>query len=163
MNGSEALLLANLKSLCGKRLRAVARILFEHGGRIDPGDGPLELYFDDGTVVLFEGSADGEGLRVQYAPWLDPFEPPISDENRAYIEQSGKWSRVDQSNDAMFIGMVGELISSVTILENQFGGQAGVQISIGEKDLWFVVAGDECHVHRTQPIGFRKGANRTQH
>ncbi|WP_438024158.1 hypothetical protein [Sorangium sp. So ce233] len=155
MNGSEVLPLANLKSLSGKRLRAVARILFEHGGRIDPGDGPLELYLDDGTVVLFDGSADGEGLRVQYAPWVDSFEPPISDENRAYIEQCGKWSRVEQSNDPMFVDMLGELISSVEILENEFGGQAGLQISIGGKDLWFVVAGDECHVHRTQPIGFR--------
>ncbi|KYF84163.1 hypothetical protein BE17_36350 [Sorangium cellulosum] len=62
----------------------------------------------------------------------------------------------------MFVGMVGELISSVTILENQFGGQAGVQISIGGQDLWFVVAGDECHVHRTQPIGFIKSANCTR-
>ncbi|WP_437620546.1 hypothetical protein [Sorangium sp. So ce1151] len=159
MNGSEALHLANLKSLCGKRLRAVARILYEHGGRIDPGDGPLELYLDDGTMVLLDGSADGEGLRVQYAPWVDPFEPPISNENRAYIEQSGEWSRVEQSNDPMFVGVLGELISSVAILENQFGGDAGVQISIGGKDLWFVVAGDECHVHWTQPIGFRKSTS----
>lgn len=162
MNGSKALPLASLKSLCGKRLHAVARILFEHAGRIDPGDGPLELYLDDGTVVLFDGSADGEGLRVQYAPWVDPFASPISEENRAYIEQSGKWSRVEQSSDPLFVDLLGEVISSVTILDNEFGREAGVQISIGGKDLWFVVAGDECHVHWTQPIGLRKSSSYTQ-
>ncbi|WP_437941582.1 hypothetical protein [Sorangium sp. So ce341] len=162
MNGSKALPLANLKSLCGKRLRGVARILFEHGGQIEPGDGPLELYLDDGTVVLFDGSADGEGLRVQYAPWVDPFEPPISDENRAYIEQSGKWSRVEQSTAPKFVGMLGAIISSVTILENEFGREAGVQLCVGETALWFVVAGDECHVYWEQPIGFRKSARYAQ-
>lgn len=162
MNGSETLHLANLKSLCGKRLRAAARILFEYAGRIDPGDGPLELYLDDGTVVLFDGSADGEGLRVQYAPWVDPFVAPISEENRVYIEQSGKWSRVERSNDPLFVDLFGGVISSLTILDNEFGREAGVQISIGGNDIWFVVAGDECHVHWTQPIGFRKSASYTQ-
>lgn len=162
MNGSEALPLASLKSLCGKRLRAVARILFEHGGRVDPGDGPLELYLDDGTVVLFDGSADGEGLRFQFAPWVDPFEPPISEENRVYIEQSGKWIRVGQSSDPMFVGMIGEIICSVAMLENEFGRVSGVRISAGVKDFWFVVAGDECHVHWTRPTGFSESAGSTR-
>ncbi|WP_437576754.1 hypothetical protein [Sorangium sp. So ce887] len=158
MNGSKPLYPASLKSLPGRRLRAVARILFEHGGRIEPDDGPLELYLDEATVVLLDSSADGEGLRVRDAPWADPFMPPISAENRLYIEPCGKWSKVDQSSDPRFARLIGEVISSVTILENAFGRESGVQVSIGETYLWFVVAGDECHVHWAHPIGFAPGA-----
>ncbi|WP_437525285.1 hypothetical protein WME79_37950 [Sorangium sp. So ce726] len=153
---------AKLKLLPGRRLRAVARILFEHGGKFESGDGPLELYLDDGTVVLFDGSADGESLRVQDSPWVDPFEPPISDENRLYIEQSGKWSRVEQSMVPMFASLLGEVICSVTVLKNEFGRDAGIQISIGETNLWFVVVGDECYVHWGAPVGFVQGATYEQ-
>ncbi|WP_159398002.1 hypothetical protein [Sorangium cellulosum] len=150
---------ASLKSLSGKCLRAVARIFFEHGGQIEAGDGALELYLDDGSVFFLDGSADGERLRVQDAPWVDPFQPPISDENRLYIEQSGKWSRVEQSDDPKFSGLIGKVIASVKVLVNEFGREAGVQFSIGGTELWFVVAGDECHVHWVHPIGFRPHAN----
>ncbi|WP_437764586.1 hypothetical protein WMF27_34570 [Sorangium sp. So ce281] len=152
------LLPANLKVLPGRRIRAVARILFERDGQIESDDGPLELYLDDGTVVLFDGSADGESLRVQGAPWADPFEPPISDENRLYVEQSGKWSRFEQSSGPRFASLLGEVVSSVAIMKNQFGRDAGVQISIGEKCLWFVVAGDQCYVRWVPPDGFTQSA-----
>lgn len=158
MAGSIVLPNSSLKSLPGRRLRAVARIFFEHGGRIEPGDGPLELYLDNGTVVLLDGAGDGESLRVRDAPWTDPFEPPISAENRLYIEQNGKWTRVEQSSEPRFASLIGEVISSVTILENEFGREAGVKLSIAGADIWFVIAGDECHVHWAHPIGFSSSA-----
>lgn len=154
MDGSMVLPASSLKSLPGRRLRAVSRILYEHGGRIESDDGPLELYLDDGIVVLLDGAADGESLRVRYAPWADPFASPISAENRLYIEQNGKWSRVEMSSDPRFASLIGEVITSVTILENEFGREAGIQLSIMGTDIWFVVAGDECHVHWAHPIGF---------
>jgi hypothetical protein len=158
MDGSIALPTSSLKSMPGRRLRAVARIFFECGGRIESGDGPLELYLDDGSVVLLDGAGDGESLRVRDATWADPFEPPISAENRLYIEQHGKWSRVEQSSEPRFASLIGEVISSVTILENEFGREAGVKLSIGGTELWFVIAGDECHVHWAHPIGFGTSA-----
>ncbi|WP_437665392.1 hypothetical protein [Sorangium sp. So ce1182] len=140
----------------------MTRILFVYGGRVESDDGPLELHLDDGTVVLLDGAGDGESLLVRGAPWTDPFEPPISAENRLYIEQNGKWSRSEQSGDPMFSSVLGKVISSVKILENEFGREAGVQLSIGGTDLWFVVTGDECHVHWAQPIGFRTSTGYAQ-
>jgi hypothetical protein len=158
MNGSIMLPASTLKSLLGKRLRAVARILFEHDGRIKSDDGPLELHLDDGTVFLLDGASDGESLRVRTAPWADPFEPPVSAENRLYIKEHGKWSRVEQSSEPKFASLIGKSISSVKILKNEFGREAGVQLSLEGTDLWFIVTGDECYVYWAHPIGFTASA-----
>jgi hypothetical protein len=154
MDGSTPLLPSSLKSLPGKRVRSVARILFEHGGRFDADDGPLELFLDDGTVVLLDGAGDGESLRLRNAHWVEPFEPPLSEENRLFIERHGKWCRVDQSSEPTFSRLVGKVISSVMILVNEFDKVAGVQLSIEGTNLWFVVAADECHVHWLPPLGY---------
>ena len=156
MVGSTAHLRSDLSKGLGKRIRRVARILFVRKERPQPNDGALELEMDDGSVLLLDGASDGESLRVRSEAWLDPFQPPLSDENAQYVEEHGKWSRVDVSGDAPYAPIIGTHLLAVTVLENEHGRVAGVCLSTEGPPIWFAVAGDESHVHWGHPIGFRE-------
>src|SRR5688500_17039874 len=112
MRGLTGLPSSSLKSLLGWRIAAVARILYVYRGEVDRRDGALELDFEDGSVVLLDGAADGERLRVRDAPWTDPFPEPISAENQFFIDESGRWSRIELSQDPNFSPLVGEQLAS---------------------------------------------------
>ena len=81
-----------LTGLIGARITRVRHIHYVYRGMPDTGYGPLELTFG-GRVILLDGAADGEALRVSTQLWQDPFAGPLSDENRAYVDKSGQWLR----------------------------------------------------------------------
>lgn len=154
MAGSTALPLSSLQTMVGRRLVSASRILFEAPGASLSSDGPLELHWDDGTVTLLDGDADGESLRVLGAPWADPFAESISEENSRYIAEQGRWRRVDESREPPLAAMLGNALTSVTLLKNPFGRLAGVWLRAEDCSLAFVVRGDECQVAAQPPPGF---------
>jgi hypothetical protein len=147
------------RSLVGKRITHVARVLYEYRGEVDPGDGALELGLD-GQTLLLDGESDGERLRVSEQPWVDPFEEPLSEENRRFVETHGKWRRVDCSRSDVYSGLLGQVITDACALNNKFGTLAGLRISVPTAGIWFVVDGDESHVYWAQPIGFTEVKSR---
>ena len=153
MDGSMAQLASYLSGLVGRRIEHIARVLYAHRGVVDYVDGPLEMEVD-GRVVLFDGANDGESLRVRDRGWDDPFKDPVSAETREYIELHGRWQRVDCSSHEGFIDLVDQVITDVRLLRNEHGRTAGLTISVAARSVWFVVEGDECHVHWAHPIGF---------
>lgn len=146
------------QKITGKRIVRIDRILYEFNGLIEPGDGPLELHLEDGSVFLFDGASDGESLRVETQPWTDSFEGAMSSENEAFVAASGKWSRVPVSDEAPYDELVGAEVNTVDILENEFGREAGLAIETGHRTLWFVVQCDETHVFWAYPLGYRTRA-----
>lgn len=141
------------KSLVGKRITSINRVLYCYQGEIEPGDGPLELVLD-GQPILFDAGPDGESLRVRSKSWSDPFGEPLSPENREYVETHGKWQRVNCAHSNNYSDLLGHRVTDARLLANQFGRVAGVRLSASGHDLWFVVHGDESHVYWVQPIGF---------
>jgi hypothetical protein len=88
------------------------RVHYVYRGVPDTDFGPLELTFD-GRVVLLDHAADGETLRVRTQAWEDPFAGPLSGENRAFIEESGKWAAFDVSAKGAFAAFIGDVLASV--------------------------------------------------
>jgi hypothetical protein len=128
-------------------------VLYEYAGKIDPNDGPLELKLD-GRTLLLDADADGERLRVVEQEWSDPFEEPLSEENRQYVAKHGMWRRVDCSRWEGYSSLVGQEVTEACVLVNEFGRIGGVRISTPAGTLWFVVEGDQSHVHWAKPDSF---------
>lgn len=143
------------RKLVGRTVVRIDRAFYETDGVIHPGDGPLEVQLDDGAVLLFDGGADGESLRVENSPWVDPFEGQLTPENAQFVAESGKWTRVPVSKDAPYCELIGATVEAVEVLENEFGREAGLGIETAARTLWFVVQCDEAHVHWASPRGYR--------
>lgn len=145
----------SLRNLAGKRITYIARVLYEHGAEIDPDDGAVEIGIDD-QVLLIDAAAEGDSVRAREGAWKDPFTEPLGEDNRRYIEAHGRWRRVDCSQLSAYSELVGQPITGVAALVNEYGRIAGVRITAGSRSMWFAVHGDECRVYWAQPIGFRE-------
>lgn len=114
--------------------------------------GPLELTFG-GRVVLFDNAADGETLCVRAEAWEDPFGEPLSEESRAFVEESGKWVAFDVSAVGAFATFIGDVLASVEpvlaesgkvtgmILRTAGGGVIRVDVDADELFLNAVISG----------------------
>lgn len=153
MGGSTGQLPSVLSALVGQRVTRVSRVLYRYRGAIESDDGPLELEAG-GHIVLLEGAGDGECLRVKDGGWEDDFREPLSAENRAFLEECGKWERADCSMQEGYRDFVGHSLSDIRALKNDWGRIGGVRLSVAARSLWFVVDCDECHVYWAHPIGF---------
>lgn len=145
--------LSCLIEMVGKRITHLARVLYVYRGERNDQDGPLELGIEGGTVLL-DGEGDGERLRVRAEAWEDPFEEPLCEVNRRYVEDHGKWTRFDLSQDSEYRDLIGEHIRGITLLKNVHGTIAGVKLSTSVRDIWFFVDFDECYVRWALPNGF---------
>jgi hypothetical protein len=135
-------------------------VLYERHGTINPIDGPLEIEMSGRFVVLGVGP-DGERLRVDEGRWEDPFEEPLSPENRAFVEETGKWRRFDCSQEAPYSDFVGRAITEARLLWNRAHKVVGVRISVDTRSIWIVVEFDECHIYWAQPFDVTEVAHRT--
>jgi hypothetical protein len=144
-----------IAQLTGQRIVGIRRLRYEYHSDVEPEGCDLELELDS-RVVLFGGAADGESLRIREGAWQDPFCEPLSEENRRYVRESGKWQRVDCSREEGYASLVGRTLIEARPLLDEFGLVSGVKLSVPGKSLWFVNAGDECHVHWSPPDGFRE-------
>ena len=147
------------KDLIGRRITGVARVFYEYRGLIEEGDGAVELTLD-GEPILFEGDGDGERLRVREQAWIDPFEEPLSEENREFVEEHGRWRRVDCSGTKPYADLCAHKIIDACDLVNRFNRVAGVRISVSTASMWFVVDCDESYVFWAHPIGFTESYSR---
>lgn len=101
----------------GERVIGIRRVLFCHGATVSGDEGPIELSFSDGSVLLFECGGSGEDLSISRAPWLDPFEEPLSPENTEFVMQSGKWEAFDFGSHLWsYRRLIGRLLTSATPL-----------------------------------------------
>lgn len=142
-----------LRRAVGRRVQRVSRVLFEMDVEDSENDGPLELQFENGEVLVLDGASDGETLKVMSEPWKDPFAEPPSAENRPFTASHGAWRKRDVSHLAPYSFAVGKPVDKVVLLYNQFGRVGGVRLVLGGFELWFYVAGDESRVVATPTPG----------
>ncbi len=146
MLGGEKRTWSLIESVVGRDVASIERVFFEHSGAVDRQHGPLQFRFGDGSILRLDVANDGERLLVSCDEWQDPFVEPLSDENRAYVEECGKWILVSLSNAPEHAGLIGAKVCQVIPIFNRFGTLAGAQFRIGSSVLNFFVDGDEADV-----------------
>lgn len=132
-----------LSDSAGKTLVGVRRVLFVHHGAVKDGTGPLELTFDGGTSVLLEAGGDGESLSVVAGIWLDAFEEPLTDENRRFVEKSGKWKAFDMTTHAPYSRAVGHQLRQVDYVRSPPDKVVGVTLQLDDVVIRASVDADE--------------------
>ena len=137
--------LSALEHVVGKRLVGASRIVYEHDGATDVSCGDLEIAFSEGEVVLLGVAGDGERLRVQEGAWRDPFAPPLSPENEAFVQRSGKHIRLSALAVAPTLP-VGDIFVRYLPIRNRFGTLAGVRLVFAGSAVRFLVECDEAYV-----------------
>ena len=141
------LLLAALHDLADRRLRRLRRIHYQFRGDVDTTTGPIELTFDDGSVLLLDAGPDGESLGVGHEAWLDPFRPPLSAENRDYVDRFGKWTAFDVTDESPYATLIGQRVVAVDVRPSRRPDVAiGVVLRLQTAAIVVKVEGDELSV-----------------
>lgn len=141
--------------IVGLEIARIDRIFFEFMDVIESEAGPLEVHFTDGSVILLDEGPDGDSLRVDTQPWVDPFAGELSPENEAFVAQCGKQTRVPVSDDPLYRELVGATVKSITVLQNRYGRESAIAVETDARTLWFAVGADECHVFWAHPLPYR--------
>lgn len=144
--------LSALDSVVGKQLVGAGRIVHQHDGAADV-TGELELSFFEGGVVRLGIAGDGEQVRVHQGAWLDPFAPPLSPENEAFVRASGKDVRLDTVTVPPPLPIGDTLVRYVPI-RNRFGTLAGVRLEFVGRAVRFLVECDEAYVMTPEDARF---------
>lgn len=114
----------DLERLVGKTIRSVRRVFYTFGEIVQRNEGPLQLEFGDGSVILFQSGSNGQDLVVELEQWRDPFAGKLTPENRTYIEQYGKWSLFDVSDEDPYAGLCGNRVLHVQAIDLQEQSEA---------------------------------------
>ena len=103
-----------LAGVVGRRIKAIRRMFYVHGVDVDRTEGPIELTFDDGSVLLLDAGTDGEELRVGSTPWHDPFAGVSEPEYIEYVAESGKYTAFDVGSEPPYSHLLGCRIAAIT-------------------------------------------------
>jgi hypothetical protein len=90
-------------------------------------DGPIELTFADGSVLLCDTAADWT-LQFFGSAWKDPMPGPLSPDERQYVERYGKWGGHDVSGVAPYSWLIGETVNQVVPQLNELLELSGLLI-----------------------------------
>jgi hypothetical protein len=115
----------SLTSAVGAAVQCVRRVHYVFNGRPDTDFGPVELTIGE-RVFLFDNAPDGESLRIIEHAWHDPFREPLSEENREFVERSGKWTAFDVSTLGPWAKLIGEPLADVEPITNEDGKTTGI-------------------------------------
>ncbi|GGO30666.1 hypothetical protein GCM10010116_61390 [Microbispora rosea subsp. aerata] len=133
--------------LVGKRLTRVRRAFYEFQGAVERDEGLVELSFADGTSVYLDVGPDGESLRAEMGPWVDPFAPPHDVENEEYIRLHGKYSAFDVSGESPYREAVGHQVRNVRpMVDEDTSKQCGLVLEFEGIGFKVEVVADELYV-----------------
>jgi hypothetical protein len=132
-----------LTGLIGKRIASIRRLLYVFAGKVDSDIGPVELTLSDGSIFLFNVGSDGASLRVDEEGWQDPFEEPLSPENREFVERSGKWTAFDVSSKQPYNALIDRTVVDVQPIMGQLHKIVGAGIITDIGTLRVTIAFDE--------------------
>lgn len=102
--------------------------------------------FSNGTVVLFDAGADGEALAVSRGAWRDPFAEPLSEVNRLFVREHGKWTAFDISAEPSPALIIGEPITGYEEIRAEDGKFTGVTLYSTRVGLSIETHADELKV-----------------
>jgi hypothetical protein len=101
--------LSAVPDLVGREVTRIRRLHYVFQGEVNASDGPIELSFADGSVVMCDAAADWT-LEFFGAAWVDPLPEPLSDLDRAYVERYGRWSAYDVTELAPYNSLSGRIV-----------------------------------------------------
>lgn len=106
---SRANRLSSAPELVGREIARVRRLHYVFQGEVNASDGPIELTFSDGSVVMCDAAADWT-LEFFGAAWVDPIREPLNESNRAYVERYGRWAAYDLTEQVPYSWLVGQTV-----------------------------------------------------
>ena len=127
-------------------LIGIRRIVYVRQEVVTDSGGPLELTFDDQTSIVFDAAGDGESLAVSSGTWIDPFAEPLSEENRTFIESSGKWTAFSVQAGDPLGRVLGNKILRIDDINNSSEKVVGIQIQAGNMVIQATVDSDALQV-----------------
>lgn len=127
-------------------LVGLRRIRYVHQGIAQAPVGPLECAFDDGVAVVLDAGGDGETLTATVGPWVDVFKEPLSEENREFVELSGKWTGFEVVPGEPLWRAVGQPLLRVEEISSPLNKITGVLLRIGSTSIRIYVEFDELFV-----------------
>jgi hypothetical protein len=132
-----------LRDTTGKTVTGIRRVRYVRGGDVSDDTGPLELEFQDGTSIIVDAGADGEKLTLTPGPWVDPFREPLSEENRRFVESSGKWTLCELTPQDPLRRAIGHQVARVDELRNLADSVVGAHIQLDNLVLQLAADSDE--------------------
>ena len=132
-----------LAGLIGKRIASIRRLLYVSAGSVQSEVGPIEIAFSDDSTFLFNIGSDGESLRLDEAQWHDPFEEPLSPENRRFVERSGKVTAFDMSSVRPYDKLIGRTVLDVQPIVGPLNKITGAAVVTDAGMIRVATAADE--------------------
>jgi Protein of unknown function (DUF3037) len=131
--------LATAPTLVGRKIERVRRLYYTYQGDTNKLDGPIELTFEDGSVLLCDTAADWT-LQFFGAAWKDPFGADLTPDERQYLERYGKWGAHDVTGQPPYSWLRDETVSQVIPQLNELLELSGLLIrtdnAVLDLQLW---------------------------
>ena len=125
-----------IPELMGRTITRIRRLHYIFQDEANTTDGPIELTFDDGGVVMCDASADWS-LAFYLSPWIDPLCEPLSETDQGYVDRYGRWCAFDVTEQAPYRLLAGALVVQVLSQLNDLLELTGLVIrtDVGVLDL----------------------------
>jgi hypothetical protein len=132
-----------LINLVGQVVISIRRIFYEVRGVANRSNGPIEFAFRDGGYLELDAGADGYTIAAFPERWHDPFSGLLTAENAAFVEESGKWTAFDVSDEAPYAALIGRAIGHLESVRDEDEKLTGVEISFETATIRAIVGADE--------------------
>jgi hypothetical protein len=136
--------LAALPVLERRMIARIRRLGFAAGDAVALDDGPIELSFADGSVVLAD-AADDWTLRFYGSAWADPLAGVADGEERARLARRGRWFAVDVTAEDPWRALLNAPIDQAAPTWNDLLELTGLLIRVGPAVLELQVRAGELH------------------
>jgi len=138
----------DIATYVGDTVSRVSRLRYQVGDDIVSGanEGAVEITFGNGGTLFCESGPDGDTIRTQDTPWVDPFAGPLSPENEEYVRTSGKWTRYDVSGEKPFADLIGRRVADIAPVTGTTGKRYGLVLNVSGYLLALYANADELRV-----------------
>jgi hypothetical protein len=106
---SRAHRLSTAPVLVGREIARIRRLHYLFQGEVNTSDGPIELTFADGSVLMCDAAVDWT-LEFFGAAWVDPIREPLSESDLAYVDRYGRWSQYDVTEQEPYKPLTGQTV-----------------------------------------------------
>ena len=128
---SRANRLSTTPELVGREITRIRRLHYVFQGEVNASDGPIELSFAEGPVVMCDAAADWT-LEFYGAAWVDPFPEPLSESDRGYVDRYGRWSAYDVTEQQPYSGLAGKTVQQAIPQYNELLEMTGLLVRTDE-------------------------------
>jgi hypothetical protein len=137
---------AALDRVIGYSIKSVRRIFYVAQGITEREVGGLELVMSNGVTISLDSGIDGEAVTAKLAPWVDPFSGEMSQENRAWVQEAGKWTVFDVSAEMEYAPLVGSVVLEARLRFSESGNPSGVTFFTANRGIVANTEWDEFEV-----------------